>query len=169
MRRFVAKIDNVTKVLNAVASGIVIQEPEGGLVFVNEAAARIFMCDSPEAAMKKGAKGIFADFDYFDERGDPIPPERIPGRQALLGVDEPNQLIGYSKHKNTKKIRWTSVRALPIKDDDGKTILAVTVMEDITNLKSTERHLKEANARITKLLTQTLSPQPRSRRLRLPE
>ena len=60
-------------------------------------------------------------------------------------------------HKSTKRIRWTKVKALPIKDDQGKTILSVTVMEDITDLKSTEQRLKDANSRITKLLEQALS------------
>ncbi|HEV2352654.1 MAG TPA: PAS domain-containing protein, partial [Puia sp.] len=116
----------MTKVLNAVASGIIIQDPAGNLVFVNEAAARIFLCDSPEAAIKKGAEAISAEFDYFDEHGEKMNPDKIPGRQALMGVDEPERVIGYSRHKDTKKVRWTSVRALPIKDDTGKVTLAVT-------------------------------------------
>lgn len=163
MRRFVASISNVTRVLNAVASGIVIQDPDGKLVFVNEAAAHIFLCESPEDAMRKGAKAIAEEFDYFDEHGNKMDWDKVPGRQALLGIDEPKRLIGYSKHKDTKKIRWTSVRALPIKDDSGKIILAVTVMEDISDLKSTERRLKDANARVTKLLEQTLTAKPAKR------
>lgn len=163
MRRLVASISNVTKVLNAVASGIVIQDPEGNLVFVNDTAAHIFLCESPEEAIRKGAKAIADEFDYFDEHGNKMKLDQVPGRQALLGVDEPKRLIGYSKHKGTKKVRWTSVRALPIKDDAGNTILAVTVMEDISDLKSTERRLKDANSRVTKLLEQTLAAQPARR------
>jgi PAS domain-containing protein len=160
VKRLTQSVENLVKVLNAVATGIIVQEPSGKIVFVNDAAARIMHLESPTQAVKIGGPGIFADFDYFDEHGAPLSLTDLPGRKAFEGIDEPEALIGYSRHKSTKRIRWTKVKALPIKDDQGKTILSVTVMEDITDLKSTERRLKDANSRITKLLEQTLSVDP---------
>lgn len=59
-----------------------------------------------------------------------------------------------SRSDNTT--HWVTVKAVPIFDHLHNVILAVNVMQDITQLKETERRLKEANDRITKLLEQAM-------------
>ena len=156
MKRLIATVDGLAQVLNAVANGITVQDPEGNLIFVNESAARMMHCATPEDALAKGGRDIVADFDFFDEHGRKFDPANLPGRQALRGISEPSMIVQYFRRDTPDDVRWTAIKALPVKDEEGNVILSVNVLEDITAQKRVERQLKEANARITKLLEQAV-------------
>jgi PAS domain-containing protein len=157
MQRLTASVDRLTQVLNAVANGITVQDTTGKLIFVNESAARLMDCTSPAEAIAKGGSSITKDYDLFDEQGRKLTIAELPGRQALRGVPEPTMVVKYSPRDSTKPVRWTAIKALPVKDDAGKVVLSVNVLEDITAQKNAELQLKDANARITKLLEKTLA------------
>ena len=63
MRRLASNVENITKVLNAVSTGVTIQDPDGKLVFVNDAAAHIMHCESGAEALKKGSDRIREEFE----------------------------------------------------------------------------------------------------------
>jgi PAS domain-containing protein len=157
MKRLIANVERLTQVLNAVANGITVQDHEGKLVFVNESAARMMHCSSSEEALAKGGMAILEEFDFFDLHGRPLDPKHLPGRQALQGVPEPSVIVGYLWRGKPDSLRWTTIKALPITDEEGKVLLSVNVLEDVTEQMRVERQLKEANARVTKLLEQTLT------------
>jgi len=157
LKRLIASVDRLTQVLNAVANGITVQDHEGKLVFVNESAARMMHCSSSEEALAKGGMAILKEFVFFDVHGRPLDPKQLPGRRALQGEPEPSVIVGYSWKGKPNSLRWTAIKALPIKDEAGKVLLSVNVLEDVTDQKRVERQLKEANARVTKLLEQTLT------------
>lgn len=155
MQRLISDIDQLNQILHGIAHGITVQDPSGKLVFVNRVAARMMNCAGPEDALRKGGAKIIEGFKFYDEQGRAIPVAQLPGRQALQGVEEPEMIVGYAA-PHYEGMRWTSLKAMPVVDTEGKVILSVNVMQDITKLKETERQLKAANDRITKLLEQTL-------------
>lgn len=157
MNRLTSDAGHLTQVLDAVANGITIQDTSGRLVFVNQAAARMMGFASGDDAIAKGGAGILAEFEYYDEHGRPMKPDEFPGRLALQGQAEPKKIVGHRRRGSHKTLSWTAVKALPVKDEAGHVVLSVNVLEDITAQKYVESQLKEANARITKLLEQTLA------------
>lgn len=156
MKQLLTSLTQLNQVLHGVANGITVQDATGKLVFVNQAAARMMNCASPEAAVEKGGAGILKGFKFYDEHMRPITPADFPGRHALQGVREPEMLIAYTTDDKAS-LHWTIVKAMPVLDEHGQVTLAVNVLQDVTHLKETETRLKEANARITKLLEQALN------------
>ena len=137
------------------ANGLTVQDPSGRLVFVNAAAARMMNCRTPEEAVEKGGLAIASEFTYYDASGKRLKTTDLPGRLALSGHDEPEITVGYTSLAHPR-MRWTTIKAMPIFDEDHQVILAVNVLQDVTQLKESEIRLKKANERITKLLEQTL-------------
>jgi PAS domain S-box-containing protein len=166
MKRLINNVEQLSQVLNSIANGITVQDPSGKLVFVNEMAARMMNCDSPEEALEKGGAEIVKEFKYFNEQDQPVSVADLPGRLALSGVDEPEMIVGFTSKKHPE-MRWTSIKAMPIFDADGKVMLAVNVLQDVTRLKQAERELKEANERITGLMEEVLIKQIETAGIRL--
>src|SRR5262249_42551186 len=133
------------------------------LVFVNQAAARMMHCASPEEAIQKGGAGILAGFDFRDETGRPVKVADLPGRRALQGVEEPEMIVSYTSRQH-QDVRWTVIKAMPVFNAAGHVMVSVSVLQDITDLKLAEQRLKAANDRITRLLEQTLTPPTSPRR-----
>src|SRR5437867_1980264 len=70
------------RVLADIPDAVTVQDARGGIVFANEAAARALGIDGQTAS---DPSAITGRFEVYDEAGEPIPPERFPGRQALKG------------------------------------------------------------------------------------
>jgi PAS domain S-box-containing protein len=155
MKRLLSSVEQLQQVLHGIANGITVQDPSGKVIFVNQAAARMMNCQTPEEALEKGGAALLATFDFFDESGRPVKLADLPGRRALKGAEEPEMVISYTPRGGSER-RWTAIKAMPIKDATGAVILAVNVMQDITALKRVEHELKDANERITKLLENAL-------------
>jgi two-component system, sporulation sensor kinase A len=150
-----ANAQQLVQIMHAIADGITVQNASGQLVFVNQAAATLMGFKTPDEVLKLGGQAIAATFKIFDEQGQPLSLQALPGRRVLQGIDEPEIVVGFTS-KNHPTIRWAAIKALPIINSAGTVELAVNVIQDITHLKQTEFDLREANERVTKLLEQTL-------------
>jgi PAS domain S-box-containing protein len=140
-------VDEVEAVLQGVASAITVQDPEGRLVYANQAAAEALGFRSVEDLLAAAPEEILERFETFDEEGEPFPAERLPGRVALAGRQPSETVVGF-KDRNTGEERWSVVKATPILDDQGRTRLAVNIFDDITKQKRdelAERFLSESS------------------------
>ena len=72
------------------------------------------------------------------EDGSPFPPTELPGRLALQGEEGAEAVIRYVDTRDGAE-RWNRVKATPIFDADGEVVMAINVMEDITDLKRAEQ------------------------------
>ena len=156
MKRLLTGVNRLTQVLNAINNGITVQDPTGKVVFANDAAARILGVASGDKVVEAGGRAILGKFDFYDKDDNQLSPEALPGRRALKGIAEPEMVIGYRPIGEDSELKWATIKAQPIQNRYGKVVLAVNVFQDVTLQLSTERQLKEANARVTKLLEQTL-------------
>ncbi|MGI8708696.1 MAG: SpoIIE family protein phosphatase [Actinomycetota bacterium] len=126
------------EILGAVADGITVQEPTGALAWANEAAARAMGFPSVAALMSTPISEVMRHFELFQESGEPFPIERLPGRRALAGVDEPGTVVGF-RVVETGEMRWSIVKAKPVFDDDGRVKYAVNIFHDITDRKRADQ------------------------------
>lgn len=156
MKRLIDNLEQLNQIFHALANGITVQDSKGRLLFVNQKAAEMMNCKTPEDAIAKGGLEIVKDFKFFSENGKLLEVTDLPGRLALQGIHESEMIVRYASDK-FPKMRWTSIKAAPIFDTSGKVVLVVNVLQDITELKGAESRLKEANKRITKLLEDVLT------------
>jgi PAS domain S-box-containing protein len=139
--------DELQAILDGVADAVTAQGRAPHLVFANQAAVDSFGFDSIEELLAMPAAEIAARFDFSDEGGNPIPVERLPGRKALMGDPAPEPVLTRFRLKAGGPERWVRIKALPVFDESGEAVLAINVMEDVTEERAAaeaQRFLSEA-------------------------
>lgn len=136
--------EQLEAILHNVADGILVADPNGSVVYVNDVAARSFgfpsaatMLATPQASLDE----IFSQFEIWDVRGRPLPLEEQPIVQALQGK-KAHALIQY-QDTVTDQRHWILVRAQPIVDTQGQVQFVVSVSTDSTEQKEFEEQRDE--------------------------
>jgi PAS domain S-box-containing protein len=133
-------------ILEGIPDGITVQDRSGTLLFANTAAARA--CGFPSVAelLASTPAQIVERFELSDERGEPIDPARLPGRQVLAG-EPPRSLLARVKERATGRRWWSHIRSSAIPGPDGRPELAINVWHDVSaerRRELQERYLVEA-------------------------
>lgn len=142
MYRLLNSPQQLLAVLDGIADAITVQDTAGKLVYANTAASRTLGYPSAETLLNTPIDVTLQPFEVIDEYGHPLPLNLLPGRLAIQGIESPNQTLRF-KIKATGEEHWAIVKARPIFDDKGEVILAVSIFQDITQLKLTEISLEE--------------------------
>ena len=133
--------DQLEAILNGVADAVTVQRADGQVVYANDAAARSLGFASSEE-MRLASPAALADrYEMFDEEGSPFPRDRLPGRLALRGEDPEPALVRY-REVETGVDMWSLIKATTIRDRDGTPLLAVNVIEDVTEQREREQQLR---------------------------
>jgi PAS domain S-box-containing protein len=162
--------DELQAILSGMADAVTAQGPDGRLLFANEAAATTLGYGSSEELLAAAPAEIVSHFDMFDERGEPFPIERLPGRRTLAGENGAEAIVRF-RVRATGDERWSAVKSTPILDPEGRLVMAINVIEDITAHKRSElaqRFLSESS----RTLATSLDPEElmqRVARLAVPE
>jgi PAS domain S-box-containing protein len=145
----------IQAVLGVLAEAVTVQGADGELLYANPAAARLLGMRDEAEMLARGAAGAWRDWDARDERGDPLDPERLPGRRALAGERDPEPLLMRTTDRRTGEVFWRIIKSSPLIDGQGRVRLAVNVIEDVTDARRDE--LKQRFlASTSKLLTSSL-------------
>jgi serine phosphatase RsbU (regulator of sigma subunit)/PAS domain-containing protein len=126
-------------VLGNLAEAVTVQGTDFGLIYVNRAAAELLECESPEAVLTTPMPQILDRFVALDEDGLPFDFTNLPGREALAGR-APEPVLMRSVSKATGVERWMLVKSSPVRDDDGNVVMAVNIMEEVTDARRAEHH-----------------------------
>jgi PAS domain S-box-containing protein len=130
--------DQLSAILAGVAEGITVQDAQGHLIYANAAAARLCGFASVADLLVVPGSEVLERFELFDEGGDSLPPERLPGRLAFAGCEPPEVLVRF-RVRSTREERWALVNATPIRDDSGRVVLSVSIFRDITDRRREEQ------------------------------
>jgi PAS domain S-box-containing protein len=112
------------------------------------------------AAMRNFAQSLIptrdprttARWKAFDFRGQPVPPQDWPGARALLGhMVSPGVEMTYTTDAGTQI--WTRVSAAPLRNQAGKMIGAMCVIQDIDAVKRAELAMRESADRYRSLVS----------------
>jgi PAS domain S-box-containing protein len=125
-------------VLGNLAAAVAVQAVDGSLVYVNRAAAEMMGCSSPDEVLATPIATLAERFVVLDERGQPVAPVDLPGRHALAGRDV-RPVLTHSIVKATGEERWTLTKATAVRDAQGDIVLAVNIIEDVTDARRAER------------------------------
>jgi signal transduction histidine kinase len=122
------------------------QDASGDLVYANEVAARIAGYPSVQAMVKTPTRERIDALEIADELGQPFPPDRLPGRRALRGEEDAEEVLRF-RVLGTGEERWTIAKAAPVFDERGEVLMAVSIFRDITESRRAEeakRGVREA-------------------------
>jgi serine phosphatase RsbU (regulator of sigma subunit)/PAS domain-containing protein len=141
-------------VLGNLAAAVTVQAPDGSLIYVNQVAAEMLECASPDEVLATPMHRILERFVILDERGAPFDFAQLPGRHALAGLEAAPVLV-HSVVKATGAERWALTKATPVRDENGDVVLAVNIIEDVTDARRAERQQRFLSA-ASKLVSSSL-------------
>ncbi len=127
----------LTAALSTLAEAVTVQQADGGLIYANDAAARMMGFHSPQEMIATPVEQLFDAFEATHEDGTALRIDELPGRRVLTG-NEPGSLLMRVVHKQTGVESWRLTKASGVHDRDGNLKLIVNVIEDLTDVKRAE-------------------------------
>jgi serine phosphatase RsbU (regulator of sigma subunit)/PAS domain-containing protein len=125
-------------ILGTVAAAITVRGVDGRMVYANQAAADLLKLPDPAAVEAERPGALMQRFDVYTEDGDPVVLEDLPGTRLLAGERSPEPVVVRNVVKETGEERWLLNRASAVSAPDGRVVMAVNLIEDITATKRSE-------------------------------
>lgn len=123
--------------LGSLTDAVTVQTRQGRLLYANDAAARSMGFASARELLATPPADIVDRYETYREDGTSLDVADLPGRRVLAG-EAPEPLVLRSVQRETGHERWTVVKATSVRDRRGSPLLAVNVIEDITEAKRAE-------------------------------
>jgi PAS domain S-box-containing protein len=120
---------------------VTIRDPNHKILFANRAALRQLGFDTLEELQQRSLDSIMDEYVVHDDRGRPLTMSDVPSVKLLAG-EEAEPLLLHSVHRRTGEGRWERLKTAALRDSDGQVAAAVTVIEDITAVKTAEVHTR---------------------------
>jgi PAS domain S-box-containing protein len=139
--------DELAVILEGIADGVTAQEPAGGVIYANDAAANMVGYPSGRAFVEASWQEVMERFEVLDEEGRPFPLEKLPGRRALQGEEGAEEVLCF-RVVATGEERWSIVKAMPVFDSGGRVRMAVNIFRDVTE----RRRAEEERARLASIV-----------------
>jgi len=131
-------VASCTPLLDALAEGVMIRSPENELQFANRAALKLFGVQSVEQLRSRTGAAMLAGYLLADEQGRPVEVDR-PLPPADVVEDDPGRpLLVQVVDRPSGARRWWRFTSTPLHDEDGELIGTVTMIDDLTALKTAE-------------------------------
>ena len=126
-------------ILGTLDAAVTVRDVRGQMVYANQAAADLLKLPSVEALLALGPGEIMGRFDVYTEDGEPVSLQDLPGTQ-LLGrrPTEPGPALVRNVVRVTGEERWLLNKATAVTDDAGEVVMAVNLIEDVTDTKRAE-------------------------------
>ena len=131
----------VTQLLDILAEAVTIRDRDGSIAYANRAALASMGFASMEELRSRSSRAIMSDYLVQDEHGNPLTLEDVPSMRLMQG-EAVDSLLMRTVHRSTGAVRWRLLKTTPLHDDDGELFAAVTVIEDITAVKTVETRMR---------------------------
>lgn len=139
-------------VLETMADGVLVINSNGELVACNKAAEEIMEFNKKDFI---GNQGFTRMWNFFQENGEPLPTDLVPGNYTLRTGESLNNMVVAIKSPQ-KSGKYISVNTRPLFDNSSKQPAQVVIsFSDITLKKKTENALK-SNERIIESLKEVI-------------
>ena len=122
--------DQLAAIVESIDEGITVRDGQR-LIFANDEAARLTGY-ATAADLLAASDSVLTQFDMFDESGQPIAPEKLPGRRAMAGEERPEALVGF-RVNSTLETHWSVVRGVALREPDGQVSSVISIFRDITD------------------------------------
>ena len=131
-------VERCGPLLDALAEAVTIRNQEGGLEYANRAALALFGCDTVEGLRARTGGSKLGVYVICDERGDEVSLEHPLPPAAEVAAEPAAPALVQAVKPGSGELRWWRFRSTPLHDVDGDLIASVSVIEDLTALKSAE-------------------------------
>jgi PAS domain S-box-containing protein len=135
--------DQLDIILQGVADGIIVYNTFSKIIYANTAAAQLMGYHSTQDLQDAVPHNIAARYEIVDEQGIPIPGSQLTHTRVLAGEREARAIIGYTKSGHDQPKNWSLVTSRPVLNEQGKVVLVVTIIHDMTERVLTERRKDE--------------------------
>jgi PAS domain S-box-containing protein len=142
--RFQAAQQRMETILDSVRDGITVQDQSGKLIYANDAAAQLIGFPDAAEFFRADLTEILARFEVMDAAGNPMPLAELPGRRALRGDADPEQLLRY-RIRQTGEEKWSLVKARKV--DSAAGIMVVNAFHDVTQQLQQQEALQAREAK----------------------
>lgn len=123
--------------LDFLAEAVTIRDRNGSIAYANRAALASMGFESMDDLQTRSSRSIMGDYVVQDEHGNPLTLEDVPSVRLMQG--EPvDSLLMRTVNRETGELRWRHLKTAPLRDDEGELFAAVTVIEDVTAVKTAE-------------------------------
>jgi serine phosphatase RsbU (regulator of sigma subunit) len=139
-------------IVGKVEVAIMVRDAQGGLIYSNQAAADLLRLPDVDAVMAATSQELMDRFEVYTEDGGAVSLADLPGTRVLRGDANPTPMLVRNIVKATGEERWLLNSATAIGPEGGRPLLAVNLIEDLTETKRAElaqRLLAEAARRGT--------------------
>jgi PAS domain-containing protein len=137
-------------IFSTVDVAIMVRDAQGRLVHANQAAADLLRLPDVDAVMAATSQELMNRFEVYTEDGRAVSLGDLPGSRLLKGEANPAPVLVRNIVKATGEERWLLNSARAIGPEGGRPLLAVNLIEDLTETKRAElaqRLLAEAAQR----------------------
>ena len=131
---------------NQMTDGLITFDPEGNLTQINQAAMRVYGFQEGQK-INVHLNELTAFVEVYDMDGNLLPPQRWPIGRALQGETFQNVEV-YARRCDIEKNWIASYGGTPVFDSEGKMLMAIVCLRDITEQKRMEAELRESEARL---------------------
>ena len=138
--------ERLDRILGALAEAVTVHDEHGKTVYANDAAVRLLGAVSRDEILRAEPGELAQRFTINHEDGRPVALDEFPGRRAVEGRAAA-PLLTRSIERLTGRELWLLTKATVVRE--GGRMLAVNVIEDVTEAKNAElrqRFLAEAGA-----------------------
>ncbi|HEX3690001.1 MAG TPA: SpoIIE family protein phosphatase [Solirubrobacteraceae bacterium] len=125
-------------ILGAVDAAVTVRDRHGRMVYANQAAANLLKLPDPAAVLAYAPGGLMARFDVYTEDGEPVDITGLAGTRLLMGESAPDAMVVRNVVKATGEERWLLNKATGVVSPEGEILMAVNLIEDITETKRHE-------------------------------
>ena len=127
--------DELGLVLAVLPDGITVQDSDGRFIYANDAAAHAAGFATAGDMIGTSQADIASRFTFWDEAGQLLRADALPGHQALAG----KRAVGVLRYRSADAggrpqhgERWVSMAAVPIVDANGRVQRVVSIYHDVT-------------------------------------
>jgi PAS domain S-box-containing protein len=127
--------------LETLAEAVTIRDPNDRILYANRVALQHLGFDTLEELQATSLHSIMDEYLVFDEHGRELTMSDVPSVRLLRGQGaEP--LLMNTIHQRTGESRWERLKTTPLHDAGGQLVAAVTIIEDLTAVKTAEVHTR---------------------------
>jgi serine phosphatase RsbU (regulator of sigma subunit) len=128
-------------VLEILGEAVTIRAPDDTLIYANRAAREDMGLESIEELQRRSPRALMDEYIVTDENGRTLRMEDLPSVRLLRG--EPAEpLLLHSVSRAGGHVGWRLLKAALLRDGDGDVVAAVTVIENITGVKTAEMRMR---------------------------
>ena len=131
----------VAELLDTLSEAITIRDLSDTLLFANQAAIRHMGFETLAELQATPLQSIMADYIVENEDGRPLKMSDVPSVRLLHGQSaEP--LLMHTVHRQSGESRWDLLKTAGLRDAEGRLMAAVTMIEDVTAVKTADVHMR---------------------------